>query len=66
MMAAFNAGDLNIQGTDIPIFLYGDYTYNPDKPEEGLFQRAFFVCVSSHLLSIYFYVLMPLLSTGSH
>ena len=31
----------------MPTFLYEDYTYNPEDPEEGLFRGSFLVCVSS-------------------
>jgi hypothetical protein len=33
-------------GTQMPVFLYEDYKYNPEDPEEGLFRGAFLVCVS--------------------
>jgi hypothetical protein len=50
MRAAFNNGDLKIWGTDMPIFLYNNYTYNPNDPEEGLFRGPFLVCVSAYSL----------------
>jgi hypothetical protein len=46
--AAFNNSVLTIWGTDMPVFLYDDYTYNPDNPEEGLFRGQFLVCVSAY------------------
>ena len=48
MRHAFNNGDLQIRGVDMPTFLYKDYNYNPDDPEEGLFQGPFLVCVSAY------------------
>jgi len=48
--AAFNDGVLKIWGEYMPVFLYNDYTYNPDDPEEGLFQGAFLVCVLIDIL----------------
>lgn len=49
-MDAFNTGDLKMWGVDMPTFLYNDYTYNPEDPEEGLFQGPFLVCVSPYQL----------------
>lgn len=55
--AAFLSGDFMIWGVDLPVFLYEDYTYNQEDPEEGLFRGAFLVCVSPdmfhHLTSVY-------------
>jgi hypothetical protein len=47
---AFNTGVLQIRGSDMPTFLYDDYAYNPNDPEEGLFRGPFLVCVSAYLL----------------
>jgi hypothetical protein len=47
MRAAFNNGNMKIRGFDMPVFLYDDYAYNPEDPEEGLFQGPFLVCVSA-------------------
>lgn len=41
-----NTGILKIWGTDMPVFLYDDYMYNPDDPEDGLFKGPFLVCIS--------------------
>jgi hypothetical protein len=48
--AAFSNGNMKICGTDMPVFLYDNYRYNPEDPEEGLFQGPFLVCVSPYLL----------------
>jgi hypothetical protein len=44
--AAFLSGTFTIWGSDMPVFLYEDYTYNQEDPEEGLFRGPFLVCVS--------------------
>jgi len=46
----FISGVFPIWGTDMPVFLYEDYIYNDEDPEEGLFQGAFLVCVSHVVL----------------
>lgn len=48
MGEVFNNGVLKIWGTKMPIFLYKNHMYNPDNPEEGLFQGLFLVCVSPY------------------
>jgi hypothetical protein len=40
-----------IAGFQMPVFLYKDYTYNPEDPKESLFRGTFLVCVSPHSLS---------------
>jgi len=35
--AMYYAGTNKIWGTDMLVFLYKDYKYNPDNPEKGLF-----------------------------
>jgi hypothetical protein len=44
----FNTRVLKIWGRDMPTFLYEDYMYNPNDPEEGLFRGPFLVCVSAN------------------
>jgi hypothetical protein len=50
MQAAYLSGEFPIMGCHMPVFLYEDYTYNHEDPEEGLFQGAFLVCVRPQLL----------------
>jgi hypothetical protein len=49
----------------MPVFLYDDYVYNPEDPEEGLFQGPFLVCVSTYP-PIYRCVSTPMESIGSY
>jgi hypothetical protein len=54
--ARYLSGIFSIWGTDMPVFLYEDYTYNEEDPEEGLFRGSFLVCVSpdpSYLIAVY-------------
>lgn len=48
--AMFLSGEFPIWGSDMPVFLYEDYAYNQEDPEEGLFRGAFLVCVSPDVL----------------
>ncbi|KAF8496387.1 hypothetical protein F5888DRAFT_1634920 [Russula emetica] len=48
--AAFLSGIFTIYGVDMPVFLYKDYTYNPEDPEEGLFRGAYLVCTLIDIL----------------
>jgi hypothetical protein len=48
MRDTFNTGVLQIRGVDMPTFLYEDYNYNLDDPEDGLFKGPFLVCVSTY------------------
>ena len=64
--AVFHAGIKQICGTDMPVFLYDDYTYNPEDPENGLFQGPFLVCVGSFNLLLYYHILTPAPSIGSN
>jgi hypothetical protein len=50
MRAAYISGVIAIWGVDMPVFLYQDYMYNPEDPEEGLFRGPFLVCVSQDIL----------------
>ncbi|KAF8490647.1 hypothetical protein F5888DRAFT_1637981 [Russula emetica] len=43
--AAFLSGIFTIYGVDMPVFLYEDYTYNPEDPEEGLFRGAYLTLI---------------------
>jgi len=45
MRATYNRGNMKIWGTDMPVFLYDNYMYNPKDPEAGLFKGPFLVCV---------------------
>ena len=63
--AGFLSGIYPISGFDMPVFLYEDYTYDPEDPEEGLFRGAFLVCVSPFYL-LYCHVLTPVLSIGTY
>ena len=64
----FISGVFAIWGTNMPVFLYENYIYNDEDPEEGLFRGAFLVCVSPVVLfwSIYVLTFMPSIDTHWH
>jgi hypothetical protein len=43
-------GDLHVSGEQWPIFLYHDYSYDPDNPWKGLLRSSLVVSVSSSSL----------------
>ena len=43
-------GDILIPGDQWPIFLYNEYSYDPEDPWNGLFQSALLVLVSLPVL----------------
>jgi hypothetical protein len=33
----------------MPVFLYFEYKYDPENPDNGLFRSAYLVCVSGYM-----------------
>ena len=64
MRAAFLSGQKQIWGCDMALFLFEDYTYDPEDPKKGLFWGQFLVCVS--ILLFYCHALTPMPSIGPH
>jgi hypothetical protein len=56
--AGYISGIFPVWGIDMPVFLYEDYKYNPEDPEEGLFRGAFLVCVSPDIF--YYFIVIHL------